>query len=34
FDHLSIVNTRYKDRYYKQYYTFDYTFDHEISIAC
>ncbi|XP_057747288.1 photosystem II protein D1-like [Arachis stenosperma] len=30
FDHLSIVNTIYKDRYYKEYYILD----REISIAC
>ncbi|KAL3646562.1 hypothetical protein CASFOL_009529 [Castilleja foliolosa] len=30
FDHISIVNTIYKDRYYKEYYTLD----REISIAC
>ena len=30
FDHISTVNTIYKDRYYKEYYTLD----REISIAC
>ncbi|CAA2935319.1 disease resistance At4g27190-like [Olea europaea subsp. europaea] len=30
FDHISIVNTIYKDRYYKE----SYTLDREISIAC